>query len=92
MGLPQWIELVAEVGVDVRPLNEQEVYLLAGKIINDVELRQRCLKYIVEGILPIGARARVVREMSPADRVALRDRILGVKVLPVRVQASNESR
>jgi hypothetical protein len=81
MSMREWVELVTAVGIDVRPMDAVDVYLLQGKIIRDEELRKRALKFLEGSILPKGARERAIQEMTPAERVALRDRILGVHVM-----------
>jgi hypothetical protein len=62
-------------------MDAADVYLLEGKIIRDEELRKRAMKFLEGSILPKGARERAIAEMTPAERVALRDRILGVHVI-----------
>jgi hypothetical protein len=81
MAMSDWISLVSAVGIDVRPMDAADVYLLEGKIIRDPELTKRALKFLEGTILPNGARERAIREMTPAERIALRDRILGVHVM-----------
>jgi len=81
MPMSDWVEIVTAVGIDVRPLDAQEVYLLEGKIIHDSELTRGALKFLEGGILPKDARTRAIREMTPAERTALRDRVLGVHVM-----------
>jgi hypothetical protein len=82
MAMRDWISLVSAVGIDVRPMDAADVYLIEGKILRDEELTKRALKFLESGILPKGARERAIREMTPAERIALRDRILGVDVMP----------
>lgn len=79
--MSEWIELVTAVDIDVRPMDAMDVYLLQGKIIHDPELTKQALKFLEGSILPQDARTRAIREMSPAERIALRDRILGVHVM-----------
>jgi hypothetical protein len=62
-------------------MDAMEVYLLEGKIIHDPELTKRALKFLAGGTLSKDARNRAIREMSPAERTALRDRVLGVHVM-----------
>jgi hypothetical protein len=81
MPMSDWIEIVTAVGIDVRPMEAMDVYLLEGKIIHDEELRKRALKFLEGSILPKNARIRAIREMTPAERIALRDRIMGVHVM-----------
>lgn len=81
MGMRDWISLVTAVGIDVVPMDAADVYLLEGKIIHDAELTKRALKFLEGTTLPKGARERAIREMTPAERTALRDRILGVRVM-----------
>ena len=63
-------------------MDAAEAYILEGKIIHDPELTKRALKFLEGSILPKDARIRAIREMTPAERIALRDRILGVRVMP----------
>lgn len=81
MGMRDWISLVSAVGIDVRPMDAADVYILEGKIIRDPELTKRAEKFIEHGVMPKGARQRAIREMTPAERIALRDRVLGVHVI-----------
>lgn len=81
MSMGEWVELVTAVGIDVRPLDAMDVYLLEGKIIHDPELTMLALKFLEGSILPKDARTRAIREMSPAERTGLRDRVLGVHVM-----------
>lgn len=81
MPMHDWVKLVTAVGIDVRPMDAAEAYILEGKIIHDPELTKRALKFLEGGILPKDARTRAIREMSPAERTALRDRVLGVHVM-----------
>lgn len=81
MSMGEWVELVTAVGIDCSPLNAMDVYLLEGKIVHDPELTKRALKFLEGSILPKDARTRAIREMSPAERIVLRDRILGVHVM-----------
>jgi hypothetical protein len=82
--MSDWIRLVLAVGIDVRRMDEIDVYLLAGKIIRDEDLRKRCLPHLRGSILAAGTRVRVIREMTPTERTELRDRILGVTILPTQ--------
>lgn len=81
MPMSDWVEIVTAVGIDVRPLDALDVYLLEGKIIHDPELTKRALKFLEGNILPKNARIRAIREMTAAERIALRDRIMGVHVI-----------
>jgi hypothetical protein len=85
MPIQDWSEIVTAVGIDVRQLGAMEVYGLEGKIIHDPELTKRAEKFL-EGppyhrVMPKNARTRAIREMSPTERLALRDRVLGVHVM-----------
>jgi hypothetical protein len=81
MPMHDWVKLVTAVGIDVRPMDAAEAYILEGKIIHDPELTKRALKFLEGTILPKDARIRAIKEMTPAERVELRDRILGVHVI-----------
>jgi hypothetical protein len=75
-GLSPDVELCAAVGLNPREMKPAEIYLMAGNIIHDRTLTQRCLKYLEGSILPGGARLRVISEMSPEEAAALRARVL----------------
>ena len=66
-------ELCMAVGFDVARMQPMEVFLLAGKIIQDVEF----FKHRVAG----GS----VETLTPAQRAELRERVSGVVAFPKQV-------
>jgi hypothetical protein len=82
MAMSRWIELCEAVGINVDSMELIDIYLLGGKIIKDEPLRQLCLaKMHAEGqmnVLRPDIRDEVISELSPADRLALRERVTGV--------------
>lgn len=75
-------ELCIELGIPVREMAPMDVYLTAGKILQDEVLRQKALKYLEGPILPSGSLKKAIDEMTPAERQELRERVLGV--VPMR--------
>jgi hypothetical protein len=69
-------ELVEAAGFPAKAMNPMELYSLAGKIISDDWLRQRCLPFIAKGVLPTGTRTKILRGCSPTELRELRERIL----------------
>jgi hypothetical protein len=79
LSLRDWAILVHAAGIDVRQLDPMTVYLIAGKIIQDRELTVVALSLYGEGSqLPKGARAKVLQSWPSSERLAFRDRVLGV--------------
>jgi hypothetical protein len=78
------IELCIELGIPVRDMDLMDVYLTAGRIIQDEVLRQKALKYMNPELafLPAGARKQAIEDMTPIERKELQERVLGV--LPMR--------
>jgi hypothetical protein len=68
--------LVASAGIDIRPLTPLEVYMLAGRILQDEPLRQ--VVVMSGNILKPGTRVKVLRSWPESERAKLRERVLGV--------------
>jgi len=77
MAIREWAVLCASAGVDVRTLNSFDVYMLAGRIINDPQLNADVRKY-AGSVAPKGLREKILATWSAVDRAALRERISGV--------------
>ena len=75
MSIHDSIALVAAAGFDADRMDHGQVYLLAGKIINDRELTKRAEKYIRNRILPAGSRVKTINAMSEMQRELLRLRV-----------------
>lgn len=75
MAISDWIQMCMAAGINVRNLGPLEVYELCGKIINDSALTEAS---IGQGI----SRVQAMKEMSPEERVALRERVTGVVQFP----------
>ena len=78
MSLQHWAKLCAVAGVLTRDLDSLSIHLLAGRILSDETVRQHALKYIVDNVMPQGARMRAIANMTETDRIALRERVAGV--------------
>lgn len=70
-------ELLEAIGINAGKMDLMDVYLTAGKIINDHELTMLSIKDGKPGDL-LG----IIRAMSPADRLSLRERVVRVIKLP----------
>ena len=81
MSMSDWNELCSAAGLPVQKMQTIDVFLYAKRILDDEELRQLALPSIVNGVLPIGTRAAILRAMPEAQKAALRGRIwwLGTK-------------
>ena len=75
MAMKQWIEICTVAGCNPRQMELMEIYLVAGRILNDAVVRQRCEPFIVNNILPKGSVRRVVEAMSPTELQELRARV-----------------
>jgi hypothetical protein len=49
MSLRQWVDLCGAAGINVRNMDEMDVFLTAGRILNDRELTARCLAFVGHG-------------------------------------------
>ena len=74
-GLLPYVQLCEAVGLVPRTMKPMDIYLVAGKIINDRALTQLCEPHVREGVLPNGTRLNVIRQMSSEDVSALRERV-----------------
>ena len=90
MSLQQWAKLCAVAGVLTRDLDSLDIYLLAGRILSDETVRQHALKYIVDNVMPQGARMRAIANITETDRIALRERVVGVLKFSNHVKNRNE--
>jgi hypothetical protein len=72
------IELCTAAGINVRNMELLDVYLTAGKIINDEPLRLRAMAFRNGSVLPKGSRVDAIKEMTPDERRALRERVTGI--------------
>lgn len=72
------IELCTAAGINVRNMELLDVYLTAGKIINDEPLRLRALAFLNGSVLPAGSRVDAIKKMTPQERLALRESASGV--------------
>jgi hypothetical protein len=49
MSMQDWIGLCTAAGINVRNMDEMDVFLTAGRILNDRELTARCLAFVGHG-------------------------------------------
>jgi hypothetical protein len=84
MSMQDWIGLCTAAGINVRNMDEMDVYLTAGRILNDRELAAKTLEHCGGGHMYAGARADVLKAMSAQERLAIRERVTGVVQMPVR--------
>jgi hypothetical protein len=78
--MQQFVNLCSAAGVDVSRLDLIDMFLIAGKIIQDVELTKKALAMRAPGcgaVLDSG-RVQALAAMTKVDRWALRERVLGV--------------
>jgi hypothetical protein len=73
------VDLCVAAGINVARFELIDMYLIAGRIINDFELFQRAIALSKSyAMLASGLREEALAAMSKTDRAALRDRVLGV--------------
>jgi hypothetical protein len=75
MAANDWIDVVNAAGIRAGRLDMGTVFILSGKLIHDSVVVQRKRKYAVNGKIPMGASAMVIRAMSESDREELRSRV-----------------
>lgn len=76
MAMSHWIEICAAPGLPAGKMPPIDVYTIAKKILDDEPLRQLVVpSKLVNGVLPISARAIALRAMPDEQRAALRARI-----------------
>jgi hypothetical protein len=88
--MEQWIKLCKAAGLNVRSMMPDECYVLAGKILDDHFLDQKAKAYMhlvpavtVEEKMNQYSRAfdLAMAGMTPAELVALRERVTGVRAI-----------
>lgn len=82
MAMSDWAEMCVAAGINIRNMEPMDVYLTAGNILRDEELRLECLKHLNGSVLPVGVRAEVLKSWPEAKRIALRERVAGVVQFP----------
>ena len=75
MAMRDWIEVVNATGIKAGRLDPGTVYTLSQKIIHDPVVAELKEKFAEGGIVPIGASAKVIREITETERELLRLRI-----------------
>jgi len=78
MSIREWASLCSAAGINVRNLEPMDVYVLAGKIINDSELTEKARELCPGSMLREGIRVKALSAMRPDERIALRERVTGV--------------
>lgn len=78
------VDLVRACGIDVSTMDPMDIYMMSGKVLFDEQLRQATLKFIVGSVLEMDGYSKAIAGMTPAERIALRERITGVVQLPTR--------
>jgi hypothetical protein len=77
--MQQFVDLCTSAGIDVARLELIDMFLIAGRIIQDFELFQRTIALSKSySLLPSGLREQALANMTTAERAALRERVLGV--------------
>jgi hypothetical protein len=77
--MQEFVDLCVAAGISVARLELIDMYLIAGRIINDFELFQRAIALSKShAMLAPGLREEALAAMTKADRWALRERVLGV--------------
>jgi hypothetical protein len=69
------MELCIELGIPVRDMNFMDVFLLAGRILQDDVVRKKALKYLQGSVLPMGSSKQAIQDMTDAERRALLERV-----------------
>lgn len=82
MSLSTWVQLCEAIGINARQYEAMEAYLLAGKIIDDKVVSERKRELLTrdsrERRHHAHASLEVIRMMTKAERIALRERVTGV--------------
>lgn len=82
MSLATWVALVEAIGVNVRQHDAMEAYSLAGKIIDDAVVSERKRGFLTRDSREMRHHAacalEVIKMMTKAERIALRERVTGV--------------
>jgi hypothetical protein len=80
VSLGQWFALCESIGIAARNYDTMEIFIMGGRIIEDAEVRSR------QGIgehpkLHFAGKtaAQIIAGFTQAEKLALRDRILGVR-------------
>ena len=69
--------LLSELGFVASDFDDAEIFLIAGTILREEDLYNRAVnEKLVAGVLPAGARQKIISEMSEAERLALRQRVI----------------
>jgi len=77
MSMQNWAALCTAAGINVRNMELADVYLTAGRILNDAELTKRALaEHLSHAVLPAGSRETALLDMTPDELRALRERLL----------------
>jgi hypothetical protein len=71
-------ELLEAIGIKTAKMTPDQVYETAGKALRDRELTTLAESEVTDGVMPAGSRVQVIRAMSPADRLSLRERVTDV--------------
>jgi hypothetical protein len=81
--MQEFVDLCVAAGINVARLELIDMYLIAGRIIQDFELFTKAIALAKSNgdrgaMLRPGLREAVLHSMTKADRWALRERVLGV--------------
>jgi hypothetical protein len=77
--MQEFVDLCVAAGINVARIELIDMYLIAGRIIQDFELFQRTIALSKSySLVPSGLRVQALAAMTKADRWALRERVLGV--------------
>jgi hypothetical protein len=78
MSMQDWTKLCAAAGIDVSRMELMEIYLTAGRILNDEPLRKRALEFLNGSVLPADSRIDAIGQMTMQERLELRERVTGI--------------
>jgi hypothetical protein len=80
VSLGQWFALVESIGIPARNYEPMEIFILGGKIIEDSYVRS-CQGIGEHPKLKFAGKtaAQIIAGFTQAEKLALRDRILGVR-------------
>lgn len=78
------IDLCEAAGLNVEQMPLMDIFLASGQILNDELLRKKALAFLQGSVLHEDAYPAALNAMTPAERMALRERVSGVVPFPVK--------
>lgn len=82
MSLGTWVHICESVGINARQKDAMDAYLMAGRIIDDPVVSARKREFLTRDSREMRHHAHatleVIKQMTKAERIALRERATGV--------------